>query len=271
MTICFENPSELKSTLQSVSSIYNASFMEQIVIDGSKSGSCDAVIDENQWIDIVVRELDAGKFDAMNKGVRVATGRYILFLNSGDTLVECAREQFRGIMDRLDAETKPVLFYGGVVFQVGTRLFLSVPPDPYFLKRGRSRHLPSHQATFYPKEFLLEYQYEPTYTSAADTAVAIEAIRLLPVISLCVPIAIFRLGGISNVQPHFHDLFKHQEEWCRARKVRGIRRIRYIGKSVAKFFIMKVIGWQRYYYFSLRVKPWRFRLLQEVLKVKDDR
>lgn len=60
---------------------------EYIVIDGnSTDGSAEFLKSRDSEIDKWVSELDTGIYNAMNKGIRMATGEYLLFLNSGDEL-----------------------------------------------------------------------------------------------------------------------------------------------------------------------------------------
>jgi glycosyltransferase involved in cell wall biosynthesis len=89
VTINFNNVSGLKKTMNSVLSQSSLDF-EYIVIDGnSHDGSIELIkqfnhssLEHFSWIS----EPDSGIYNAMNKGIRMAKGEYIQFLNSGDTL-----------------------------------------------------------------------------------------------------------------------------------------------------------------------------------------
>ncbi len=85
ITVVFNEKKSLKKTINSViSQTYKN--IEYIVIDG---GSTDGTIDvlrhhENQ-IDTWISEPDDGVYDAMNKGLKIASGQWVNFLNAEDT------------------------------------------------------------------------------------------------------------------------------------------------------------------------------------------
>lgn len=84
ITINYNNHDGLKKTIQSVvSQSYND--IEYIIIDGgSTDGSVDLIKEYNDKIDYWISETDNGCYHAMNKGVKVASGEYVIFMNSGD-------------------------------------------------------------------------------------------------------------------------------------------------------------------------------------------
>lgn len=86
ITINYNNCAGLKRTIESVLSQTYMS-IEYLVIDGGSSDGSEEIIKQNSdRIDYWVSEPDTGIYNAMNKGIRQATGDYCLFLNSGDFL-----------------------------------------------------------------------------------------------------------------------------------------------------------------------------------------
>lgn len=86
ITINLNNAAGLDKTIASVQS-QNFKNKEHIVIDGGSTDNSTAIIEKyklnlSKWIS----EKDSGIYNAMNKGIRLAEGEYLLFLNSGDTL-----------------------------------------------------------------------------------------------------------------------------------------------------------------------------------------
>lgn len=61
---------------------------EYVVVDGGSTDGTKKFIEDNQrYIDQYVSERDGGIYDAYNKGIRLASGKFIWFLNAGDYLV----------------------------------------------------------------------------------------------------------------------------------------------------------------------------------------
>lgn len=88
VTINYNNSTGLKKTVESVVNQY-CSELEFIVIDGgSQDGSKDIIELHQSKINYWVSEKDKGIYHAMNKGIRASSGEYILFLNSGDVLLD---------------------------------------------------------------------------------------------------------------------------------------------------------------------------------------
>ena len=89
ITINYNNLAGLKKTVESVVNQTWQEF-EYIVIDGgSTDGSAAYIESQSKHIDYWVSEPDAGIYNAMNKGIVKASGEYLLFLNSGDSLFDC--------------------------------------------------------------------------------------------------------------------------------------------------------------------------------------
>lgn len=84
ITICYNEPNLAKTC----ESIMNQSWQdfEWIVIDGGSNDETLAIFDKyKSRIDKFVSEPDNGRYDAMNKGIRLASGEYLNFMNAGDS------------------------------------------------------------------------------------------------------------------------------------------------------------------------------------------
>lgn len=86
ITINFNNAAELERTISSVAAQKFAP-KEYLIVDGGSTDNSPLIMEAQRTaIDQVVSEPDRGIYDAMNKGVALARGEWILFLNSGDSL-----------------------------------------------------------------------------------------------------------------------------------------------------------------------------------------
>ncbi|GAB2985583.1 glycosyltransferase family 2 protein [Mucilaginibacter puniceus] len=86
ITVVYNNVSHIERTLLSV---LNQTYphIEYIVIDGASTDGTVQVIEKyKDRIAKLISEPDKGIYDAMNKGLALATGDYVLFMNSGDEI-----------------------------------------------------------------------------------------------------------------------------------------------------------------------------------------
>lgn len=85
ITVVYNNVNAIEETVKSILS-QNKDLFEFIVIDGkSTDGTLKLLNKYKDYIDIFISEPDYGIYDAMNKGINLASGEYIIFMNSGDT------------------------------------------------------------------------------------------------------------------------------------------------------------------------------------------
>ena len=88
ITVTYNAEAVLEDTIQSViSQTYH--HVEYIIIDGASKDRTLAIAERyRDRITLLVSEPDKGLYDAMNKGIHLATGDYLCFLNAGDSFHE---------------------------------------------------------------------------------------------------------------------------------------------------------------------------------------
>lgn len=169
ITVTYNAAAVLEDTIQSViTQTYH--HVEYIIVDGgSTDGTLDIVAQYRDRIATVVSEPDKGLYDAMNKGMRLATGDYLCFLNAGDSfheddtlqqMVHTLRE-LTELPDVLYGETELVDAEGHFV-----RMRRLQAPEHLTWRSFRHGMLVCHQA-FFAKRTLAE-PYDLRYRFSAD-------------------------------------------------------------------------------------------------------
>ena len=163
ITVCYNEPN-LKATCESVVAQTGQNF-EWVVIDGGSDGKTQRIWQEYRHrINKFVSEKDSGIYNAMNKGIRLATGKYLLFLNAGDAF-EDAEVINNVIKMKLDRD----IVYGDVR-SVGRGDGKRVQTFPDFIDRSYwIRYTICHNATFIKKSLFDEFGlYDETLKIVAD-------------------------------------------------------------------------------------------------------
>jgi glycosyltransferase involved in cell wall biosynthesis len=168
ITVTYNAEHTLERTLKSVrEQTYPA--IEHIIVDGNSNDGTVALIHryENErlkWIS----EPDKGLYDAMNKGIKMATGDYLCFLNAGDTFYDT--DTVQKIFASSDEGHSPDILYGetAIVDDNGRFLHMRRLQAPKNLTWKSFKHgmVVCHQA-FIVKRELVE-PYDLSYRFSAD-------------------------------------------------------------------------------------------------------
>ena len=188
ITVVFNSKQALAKTMQSVS-IQDYENLEYIVVDGVSTGGTVDVIKENQSnITRWVSEKDKGIYDAMNKGVGLATGDYCIFMNAGDEFVD-EKVVWNVVKSMGDAD----VVYGDIL--KNGRIIKAKEP------RNCHKMFYCHQAAFVKTDCLKEFPFDISHKMSADFKQAkqmITAGKRFKHIDLVV--ADFDTTGISNTR-----------------------------------------------------------------------
>ena len=168
ITVCYNAEATIEDTIQSViSQTYH--HVEYIIVDGaSKDRTMDIVNRYREHIAIIVSERDKGLYDAMNKGIGLATGDYLCFLNAGDSFHE--DDTLQQMVHSIHTPQLPDVLYGETELVDHEGHFLRMrrlsAPEVLTWKSFRQGMLVCHQA-FFPRRNLV-MPYDLRYRFSAD-------------------------------------------------------------------------------------------------------
>lgn len=211
ITVNLNHAAGLRRTIASVLS-QTWSDYEYIAIDGgSTDGSREILVEHAARLAFWCSERDGGIYAAMNKGIRHATGDYLLFLNSGDILYS------DNALSSLFAHdfSEEMVFADCYVRHKGMKIKsndMSGGNYNYFFFYNRS--IP-HQSTLYRRDVFTRYgMYDESLRIISDWKHAIETIYLGGATTryLRVPLALFEGGGISSSGPALGERGKVWDE-----------------------------------------------------------
>ena len=205
ITINYNNREGLLKTIESVISQTFKDY-EWIVIDGgSHDGSRELIERYSDHFSYWVSEPDNGVYHAMNKGIRLAKGEYLQFLNSGDwffdetSLERCFRHSF----------TSDIV-YGDLCFvKQDGGMKKSHFPNPLTL-RYFYRFSLGHNASFIKRELLQEDLYDERFRIVSDWAFFLKkALDCCSFEYIDETVSCFDTNGISSVNP---ELVKQERQ-----------------------------------------------------------
>ena len=210
ITSCYNRAATIRSAIESVlAQDYND--IEFIVVDGSSTdGSLDIIREYVDRISIIISEPDHGMYEAINKGIRVATGEIIGLLHSDDFFYD------NGVIGRIVERMKRT----HADFLYGDGLFVN-PDDTnkvvrnwigggYRLWKVRHGWLPLHPTCYIRRDVMTRLGlYNESYKIAADSDLLVRYMLTggLTVTYLNEYVVRMRMGGLST------DSAKRKKMW----------------------------------------------------------
>jgi len=200
VTINLDNDAGLSKTISSVRA-QKCQDLEYIIIDGgSKDLSLKIIHENSDIVSFIHRGPDNGIYDAMNKGLKAATGEYIMFLNSGDYL---AMEESLIKMVKKHLEYDAI--YGEIAIVRKKLCIIRSSPEAVECWKGYQHELPFHPAAIIRRELCLQYGgFDERYYISADVALMrhIFSNHLTKAKKVKRVITIFDETGLSSKRPY---------------------------------------------------------------------
>jgi glycosyltransferase involved in cell wall biosynthesis len=170
ITVTFNAARWLEQTIQSIVS-QSCPAIEYIIIDGgSTDGTLDIIRQYESQIARWISEPDKGLYDAMNKGLNLATGDYVWFINAGDTIY--SKDTVQEIVTKMNAGNLPDIIYGetAIVDARGANLGMRRLKAPKQLtwKSFKMGMLVCHQSFIVKRTIAESYNLQYRYASDFD-------------------------------------------------------------------------------------------------------
>lgn len=220
-TVTYNAGSLIDRTIRSVEE-QDYPYVEHVIIDGNSQDETLEVVHHYQERNSVneirheiacLSEPDDGLYDAMNKALDMATGRYIIFINAGDTfhspdtlsLVAKAAIDVAG--NETNMKKLPAVLYGDTHLVNDEGQFLRrrrlTPPEQLTCQSFKSGMLVCHQAFFARADIARRMRYDRRYRLSADYDWCIRIMREserlgLPLTNLHIVVANYLCGGLSK-------------------------------------------------------------------------
>jgi len=164
VTVSFNASKTIEDTIKSVLS-QSYKNIEYVIFDGKSTDSTLKIVNKyKKKISKVYSEKDNGLYDAMNKGVNLAKGDYVIFLNADDKFKD--NKVVESIVKEIEDNTDFV--YGDVEFfypKENRSVRISRTASVSDIKNG---NMPPHQGTFVKRESLEKFPFDLKYRSSAD-------------------------------------------------------------------------------------------------------
>nr|WP_067053486.1 glycosyltransferase family 2 protein [Mucilaginibacter sp. L294] len=192
--------------------------LEIVIIDGGSTDGTLAILKEfEKDIAIMVSEPDKGIYDAMNKGITKATGKWVYFMGGDDRLLPGFSEMAALLKD------EDTLYYGDV--SSGGDMLQGA-----FSNYRLAKYCMNHQTIFYPASVFKKYRYSMRYKVYADYALNLQVWGDRDFKKQHYPIKVvwYDLGGFSATNND--EVFKKEKPMLIKQSMGGLMYLRFLYK-----------------------------------------
>lgn len=213
ITVVYNNVRDIERTIQSVLG-QTYPHVEYLIIDGgSTDGTLDVIRQYSGRISNWISEPDKGIYDAMNKGLALASGDYVLFMNSGDEIyAPDTVENVFACADHADIYYGETEMYDANGHSLGLRRHRT--PEKFTWRSFRYGMSISHQAIYIRRA--IAGMYDLQYRLSADIDWIIRAARKADkIVNTHLLVAKYLVGGMSkkyhrqSLKERFNIFTKH--------------------------------------------------------------
>lgn len=224
ITVCFNSERTIEDTIRSILT-QDYEKIESIVIDGgSTDGTLEILAKYRSQLTRYISEPDNGIYDAMNKGIKLATGDIIGFLNSDDLYSnETVIRQIAKKMMAVNADC----CYSDLDYVARNDLSKTIrrwKSQPYHIGLFEKGWHPPHPTFFVKKKIFEQYGYfNLNYSISADYELMLRFLKKYGISSCYIPNILVKMrdGGKSN--RNLWQIIKANIECYQAWKINGLQ------------------------------------------------
>lgn len=237
ITVCYNSEKTISKTLESI--LYQSfKDVEHIIIDGKSTDSTLSIISKFLHNKKVISEPDKGIYDAMNKGIEIATGDIIGFLNSDDfyvnnNILSNVTKIFENNSD-IDACYSDLIY----VNQTDTSNIVRFVKSKKFYKGLFSKGWCPPHPTFFVRRSIYERfgKFDLNYSIASDVDLMMRFLEMHNIKSKYIPEVWvkMRMGGITN--KNFRNIWLQNKEIILSFKKNNL------SVNFLKFFVFKILS-----------------------------
>lgn len=197
ITVCFNAEKTIEETIKSVK-MQTYKNIEYIIKDGkSKDNTLKIAKKYKNNISKIISSKDKGLYDAMNEGVKKASGEIIYFLNADDVLVD--KHLIEEVAKEFEKDNDLDMVFGDVEFfylEKNKIVRISRNASINDLKNGS---MPPHQGSFVKKKWLQKYPFDLKFKSSSDFDFFCNLLKESPKVKkINKVIAKMLIGGVSS-------------------------------------------------------------------------
>lgn len=232
ITISYNCRDCIEKTIKSVIGL-SYDNLEYIIIDGgSTDGTVDIIEQYKDKIAYFVSERDKGIYDAMNKGLAVATGEWVNFMNAGDFFAN--KDVLNSIVEKIEDDA--VIVHGNIIKQCNGYYYLATPAG---VAKTATQMPVFHQSSFVKLSYHQSHPFDISFKSSGDYNFFYNAyfkdkckFQYNPILIVCFD----NTGGMSK-DNHSLSLRENRRIWNKEHDILFILNVE------IKLFIYSIIMW----------------------------
>jgi len=227
ITICYNRSQTISDCIQSVLQ-QDYPHIEYIVIDGNSNDGTAAIIQSfGDKITTYISEPDKGMYDAINKGLALATGNIVGLMHSDDVFYDTT--VISKIVETFNRNPDTDAIYGDGIYVTNDdegKIVRNRIGGEYDYKRLKKGWLPLHPTVYIKKSIIEKYgNYDLNFKIASDTEFLLRYLfkYKITVTYVNVYIVKMRMGGLSTSYKRAFEVLREDYKIYKYHKISGVK------------------------------------------------